>query len=499
MRPTSRGILRSSTLLFACCAVLNACQGEPATREPSTLSQLVRGDERLLGPWGPLPQQYLVFLPLFERSFPESPYQLSESWDVSADGRTWTFHLREDARWQDGVPVTAEDVAFTADLFNDPAVTWRSGGATSLEVLDERTVRFQLHRSDWTWNIETVYPKHLLEDLDPAEFQSWPFWSDPVGSGAYRYGLVLPGATLDLIADSAWAGPPPPVERFRFRFSGQPVVLLQAGEIDLAGGRDVVLLAQRTPELHVRVGEGLSGHTMIWWNHNHPPLDDVRVRRALDMAVDRREVMRLNELPDEVPVVDVPLTGRQWRERSFPAPVAHDLDRARALLAEAGWVDTDGDGIVEKAGRELRLDFNVRQDAVDDAVLVQSQLSQAGVAVEVQVMEYNASESRGRRGLADARFGPMNGGLPWIAENLLDPVATGYTSPELARLGVLAATTFLDDVEDEAYRAAWEILRRDVPITLVRPLIGLQVIHEDALELWDRHRTEYRGRRPEEP
>lgn len=497
MSPRSRGILRLSTLLFACSTVLNACGGESATREPSTLSQLVRGDERLLGPWGPLPQQSLVFLPLFERSFPESPFQLSESWDISPDGRTWTFHLREDARWQDGVPVTAQDVAFTADLFNHPAVTWRSGGATSLAVVDDRTVVFRMRRSDWSWNIETVYPKHLLENLDPAEFQTWPFWSDPVGSGPYRYGQVLPGAMLELVLDSAWAGPRPPVERFRFRFGGQPVVLLEAGEIDMARGENVVLLARSRSEFGIQMGQGFSGHTMIWWNHNRPPLDDVRVRRALDMAIDRREVMRLDELPDEVPLVDVPVTGRQWRERRIPVPVPHDVDRARSLLAEAGWADADGDGVVDKDGQALRLEFNVHARAVDDAVLVQEQFSRIGVAVEIHTMEYNAWENRRTRGLADATFGPMNSGLPWIAENLLDPVATGYVSPDLGRLATLADTTFLEAVEDAAYEAAWEIFHRDVPVTLVRPGVALRVIHEDALELWDRHQSEYRGRTPE--
>jgi peptide/nickel transport system substrate-binding protein len=475
-------------------ALTISCGNPQASQDPTTISQLVNGDERLLGPWGPLPQQYLVFLPLFERGFPDSPYQLSESWEVSEDGRTWTFHLREDARWQDGTPVTAADVAFTADLFNHPDVIWRSGGATTLRVVDDHTVVLDLHRSDWSWNIQAVYPKHLLEDLDPAEFQTWPFWSEPVGSGAYRYDRFIPDAMVELVVDSAWAGPRPPVERFRFRFGGQPAVLLEAREIDMARGKEVVLLARRRPDLRVRAGDAFSGHTMISWNHNRPPLDDVRVRRALDMAIDRREVMSFNEIPIEVPVVDVPITGRQWKERTFPPPVGHDPARARALLAEAGWVDSDQDGIVEKSGRKLRLDFNVQANAADDAVLIQDQLSRIGVTVELRPLDYNALGSRGS--LADAIFGPMNGGLPWIAFNLLDPVETGYVNPDLGRLATVVDTTLLEEVQDSAYESACEIFHRDVPVTLVYPLVGLSVIREEVVELWDRHLTEYEGRRP---
>jgi peptide/nickel transport system substrate-binding protein len=481
--------------ILAATALTISCGNPQESHDPTTISQLVNGDERLLGPWGPLPQQYLVFLPLFEQGFPDSPYQLSESWEVSEDGRTWTFHLREDARWQDGVPVTAADVAFTAELFNDPAVTWRSERATTLEVVDDRTVVFQLHRSDWSWNIDAVYPKHLLEDLDPAEFQTWPFWSDPVGSGAYRYDRFIPDAQVELVVDTTWAGPRPPVERFRFRFGGQPVVLLEAGEIDMARGEEVVLLARGRPDLRVQVGNGFSGHTMIWWNHNRPPLDDARIRRALDMAIDRREVMSFNELPVDVPVVDVPITGRQWKERSFPPPLGHDPERARALLAEAGWVDRDQDGVVENRGRELHLELNVHANAADNAVLIQDQLSRIGVAVELRTVEYNAWNNRWSRGLADATFGPMNGGLPWIAVNLLDPVATGYVNSDLAVLATLADTTFLDAVQDSAYESAWEIFHREVPVTLVYPLVGLSVIREDVLNLWDRHLAEYEGRR----
>ena len=488
-----RGRLAVAAIL-AGAALSMSCGNPEESHDPTTISQLVNGDERLLGPWGPLPQQYLVFLPLFDRDYPESPYQLSESWQISEDGRTWTFQLREDARWQDGMPVTAADVAFTADLFDHPDVTWRSGGATTLEVVDERTVVFQLHRSDWSWNIETVYPKHLLEDLDPAEFQTWPFWTNPVGSGPYRYDRFIPDAMVELVVDSAWAGSRPSVERFRFRFGGQPVVLLEAGEIDMAGGKNVVQLARRRPNLRVQVAEGSSGHTMIWWNHNRPPLDDVRVRRALDIAIDRREVMSFNELPVEVPMVDVPITGRQWRERSFPPPVAYDPDRARALLAEAGWVDGDQNGVVEKSGRELRLEFNVHANAADDAVLIQDQLSRIGVAVELRTMEYNAWDNRRTRGLADATFGPMNGGLPWVALGLLDPVTTGYENADLALLATQADEAFLDEVEDAAYEAAWPIFHQDVPVTLVYPLVGLSVIREEALGLWNRHLTEYEGR-----
>ena len=182
--------------------MLTACQnaGHRAEAHDSTITVLYIGDERILGPYWEMPAKFLMFLPLvtYDQSGQLQP-RLAERWEHSPDYRTWTFHLRQDVNWHDGVPVTAHDIKFTLELFSHPDVLRFPPKFLSIDILDEFTLRLTYTKPTDALNTWTVYyPKHLLRDLDPKEFYQWKFWKRPVGNGPYRYIRHVPQTMIEL-------------------------------------------------------------------------------------------------------------------------------------------------------------------------------------------------------------------------------------------------------------------------------------------------------------
>jgi peptide/nickel transport system substrate-binding protein len=159
---------------------------------------------------------------------------LAERWEHSPDYREWIVHLRRNIRWHDGAPVTAHDIKFTIDLWKHPDVLYYAGAPyESVTVLDNHTVRLVYngpgaHHSALLGGWDVFYPKHLLEDLDPKEFTSWKFWTEPVGNGPYRYVRHVPRTMIELEANPDHYKGKPKIERLvivggdqqEIRFSG---------------------------------------------------------------------------------------------------------------------------------------------------------------------------------------------------------------------------------------------------------------------------------------
>lgn len=144
----------------------------------------------------------------------------------------------------------------------------------------------------------------------------------------------------------------------------------------------------------------------IFWNQRRMPFDDPRVRRALTLAIDRREILRALSLPEETPLFDVIFTPGQFLRGEPPPPLEADSAEAVRLLAEAGWRDTDADGIRERAGTPFRFAALVPTGADSEqlAVLVQAQLRRFGIAMEIHTLDGDAVGRRVASGEFDAVF-----------------------------------------------------------------------------------------------
>jgi peptide/nickel transport system substrate-binding protein len=451
----------------------------------NTLTILYPGDERIMGPDYDMPAKFLMFQPLV--TFDEHGDvvgALARSWQHSRDYRTWTVHLRSDVRWHDGVSFTAQDVAFTHQLWAHPAVHAAAPGARTVRVLDDSTLTIRYRRPQGslsTWDV--YYPRHLLEGLDPATYYEWAFWIRPIGTGPYRYVRHVPKTMIELEANPNFYRGRPRIGRLVLRSGSHELTELLSGNVD------VMAYAERTLLPRLRGSERFAVYYHLWpdvswleaiyWNHRDPILADAPVRRALTLAINRVELRRLLELPDDLAIVDGMFSGRQYWRRELPEPLPYDPDEARQLLDEAGWRDRDGDGVRERGGLELRFTALVGSGGRDwdeggggsAAIYVQEALRRVGVRMEVLTVEPAVVRRRLSSGNFQAVIGQFYnnwaGDFRWWGANGW----TGFANPRALALFDSLQVVADPEQRDAIFRAMMPIFREDVPVTLLFPQV----------------------------
>ncbi len=351
--------------------------------------------------------------------------ELARSWD-HPDSTTLVFHLDPRARWHDGVPVRAADVAFSFDVYRDTLVNSRF--RPNLDAIDSVTVRdsltavFHFHRwypeqlYDATYHMK-VLPRHLLDSIPRARLASSAFARAPVGSGPFRFVRWEAGAVIELAADTAYFLGRPRLDRVIWRVVpdlGSAVGVLLAGEgdaIPLIPPAELRARVRAAPTLRL-VPYPSNAVAYVAFNLRgrggkgaHPIFGDRDVRRALAMGIDRATLVRsLFGAEGEVPVG---ATARaQWIWSDSIRQVPFDTAGARRLLEARGWRSGPG-GVRWKSGVPLRFSLlypttsRLRQDA---AVLLQAQLKPLGVDLRLQPLEFTLFEERSVRKDFDATF-----------------------------------------------------------------------------------------------
>ncbi|MBI4278737.1 MAG: hypothetical protein HY660_09795 [Armatimonadetes bacterium] len=284
---------------------------------------------------------------------------LAERWDVSPDGKTYTFYLRKDVKWHDGKPFTAEDVKFTIDLIKDPKTntTLRGnyGPVQRVEVVDPHTVRFHLARPyvtllSWLYWYAGIVPKHALQGKDVntnADFNK----RNPVGTGPFKLREYKPAEYVMLERYEGYHGGRPLADRVVIKIIPDPntaVAQMKAGGLDFI---TLPALALRTiqgdPNLNLLFFD-LPRYDFIAPNQNLKMFQDKKVRQALAYGLNRRALLEVGVLNYGVMAASPigPALGEFYNTRVRPFPL--DPSKAKALLREAGWADTNGDGVVEK-------------------------------------------------------------------------------------------------------------------------------------------------------
>jgi peptide/nickel transport system substrate-binding protein len=451
-----------------------------------------------LNPMLGLTSQFLLFAPLVaydERGDVEG--RLAYRWEHSQDYLDWTYHLRTDVRWHDGVPFTAHDVEFSFHLLTHPDVYYYTPGSVSAEALNDSTVTVRYHHpiqaGGDAW---TVYlPKHLLEQLDPAEVTTWEFWRRPVGNGPYRFVRYVPETATELQRNLDYYRLAPAIERVVLKFTAEAAL----AEL-LGGGVDMITFPQATPrdvpkvvdDPRFRVYHQISplSFVAIYWQNGHPLFRDPRVRHALTAALDRREIRAASSLPETIPLVDGLVTSRQFLRGDLPAPLPHDRGLAEGLLEEAGWHDPDGDGIRGRDGANLQ--FTVLTDGTagsgEKAVLIQDQLRRVGVRAEIQTLEFTLAQERLRAGDFEAAITMFYMGLEWLEDFLGAGSPLGYHNPAVEGLLERGLETADPDTKDQLYLELTEIFRADLPVTLLHPWATHTIAHRRVQGLsspWD--------------
>ena len=322
---------------------------------------------------------------------------LASRWEISADGRQYTFYLRQGVRWHDGQEFTADDVKFTLDTIRDPNVKGTIAktdytGIQEITTPDKYTVRITLQAPDASFLSKLsvgIAPKHLLvgQDLLNTDFNR-----KPVGTGPYRVEEWASGQYIRFKANPDYWGTKPGIDTIVWKFlkdSNILTVQLLSGEVDAAAvpSNDISRVRQ---DRNLSFFETLGFNTYVGFNNERPLFRDLRVRQALNYGLDKQAVINSILEGQAVPATSEILPNTYYYNPNVK-PWPRDLNRARALLAEAGW-QPGPDGILQKDGQKFsfKLLTNSGDKVREEIVLfIRQQWRELGVDVEPVFLELN--------------------------------------------------------------------------------------------------------------
>jgi peptide/nickel transport system substrate-binding protein len=423
---------------------------------------------------------------------------LAERWEISSDGRQYTFFLRRGVRFHDGTAFDAGAVKANLERILNPEsksqkARYMIDKVRTVTVIDTYTVRLELSEAfaPLLDSLSQVY----LGMASPAALEKWgaDYQFHQVGTGPFRFVEYAAGdhLTLERNAEYAWApstytNKTAQLSRIVFRFYADPAArapALLAGEADVMGE---VLPTDAAPLARdgrfIVYPAGIPGQPLqFFFNFRLSPTDDPAVRRALLAATDRAAIVR-TVFGSWSPVALGPLTASTWGAAAVVPEDAFDREAAAEMLRSAGWQDADGDGIREKDGGKLRLKvvyppWGMTPQAAE---LLELQWKDAGAAVElIQVASYSA--------LMDAYSG---GGYHLIAWNQAgtDPDMlrqffrsdgaynlSGMKNAEVDSLLDEAVRSGNDSERLNVYRSIQEIIARECAVLPIRDYVNVNV------------------------
>ncbi len=400
---------------------------------------------------------------------------LAESWEVSDDNLTWTFNLREGVRFHNGRPLTSDDVVYSYERIMNPdtgsGVSWRFGSVESVEAVDDLTVA--IHLTEPSPNLlgriggyggMAIIPKEIVEDGTVD--------THPVGTGPFKFVEYVPGDRVVLEANpDYWEEGKPYLDGVTFKPIPDETVRLTnllAGEVDWVDS----LPPQRVTELATSgevIVDKVSGgdYWYIGVNTTREPFNDVRVRQAIAYAIDRAEVTAAAKW-DTAAANQGPIPPDSFWYYDHQ-PYGRDLEKARQLLAEAGYPD----------GFETEfMPTSFYEETVRTAQVLQAQLSQIGINADIRTLEWGTWLEEEGSGNYDMYLCGWLGNIDpddfYYAQHHTDQIFnfTGYSNPELDELLDAGRVETDEATRKDIYNQVQQIIIDEAPyVYLYNPAV----------------------------
>lgn len=410
-------------IALAVLAGVSCGRREPAPRPTSTLSRHLVGDPATLDPTvsteeNALLVEALLYRPLLGIDGERKPAEgLARTWSVSPDGLVYEFHLDPAAAWDDGSPVTSDDVRFTIERIRDPkvpAMTWRSAieDLVAIETPDSSTVRLRFREPYserlLSLNLPIVSAAAFGRAKTPAETGR-----HPVGDGPYRFASWDANQKIRLLRRTDSAGVAAGFSEVVFRVIPDGAVRFQAGtrgELDeFRISRDQKKAGEASPDFLSRnrilkVPQFMEA--LLLWNCRTPLLADARVRRALAMAWPREEAAKRLYPPDGASLVSGPFLPGVAELAPEIAPPRKNASEAGRLLDEAGWRAGSGAFRVKNGKKAtLELLYPTGQSIYTNlAEILRSSYEKVGVELTLRGLDWAAFSQRGDAGEFEAQL-----------------------------------------------------------------------------------------------
>jgi peptide/nickel transport system substrate-binding protein len=325
--------------------------------------------------------------------------ELAKDWDISEDGLTYTFYLEQGATFHDGTPVNPEAVKFTFDRILKPETgSMYSSEYTmidSVDVIDDSTVEFTLKHPYAPFLRQMAMTTAGI--LSPTAVEKWgeDYSSHPVGAGPFKLEEWVPGERLVLVRNEDYWRESPKLERINFSFISEEqarVSALLAGDTDFDTviPPSLISMVEADPDMVIERGPS----AFLEWvdfNVEKPIVDDVLVRKAISCAIDVDAIIEgifMGAATRSTQCVAPSVYGYD----DTIQPIPYEPDMARDLLAQAGWQDTDGDGVVDKDGQKFTVEFRIMNEPgiVQEAQAIQGYMADVGMEANIVVEEYGA-------------------------------------------------------------------------------------------------------------
>ncbi len=307
---------------------------------------------------------------------------LAESWDISEDGKTYTFKLRTGVKYHDGTDFEATDVKFSIDraMAEDSVNAQKAlfAGIDSVEVVDPATVKITLTTPAGNFLFNLGWGDAVIVAPESAEGNK----ANPVGTGPFKFAAWAKGASVDLVRNDDYWGDKVALEKATFRFISDPAAALSAmlaGDVDAFANfpaPETIPQLQSNPQFKVVIGS-TEGETILSTNNTKKPFDDVRVRQAIAHAIDRKAIIDGAMFGLGTPI------GTHFAPH-HPAYVdlvgtySFDLEKAKALMAEAGLKD----------GFKATIKLPPPSYARRGGEIVAAQLREIGIELEIIPVEW---------------------------------------------------------------------------------------------------------------
>jgi peptide/nickel transport system substrate-binding protein len=429
---------------------------------------------------------------------------LAESWEQSDDGETITVKLRSGVTFHDGAPLDAEAVKFTFERFKESGqqspIYAGIQQIAGIETVDDMTVRFTFDAP--AANFWSTVSMPYAGIISPASGQAAGDAEEGhlVGSGPFRLGEWKPGQsiTLERNADYAW-GPAvvenrgaPYLEKMILNVvpdAAAQLAALEAGEVDAIFINNPAHRDKLANDPDVRLEETvLNSLIYLGFNNQKSPYDDVKVRQALSHAIDKDQIVEaalgglgiaaFAPLPPTLPGFDPSLKEHE---------LGHDVERAKALLAEAGF-EAGSDGGWTRDGEPLSAVLLTSTRPPNDAIatVIQSQLQDIGVPVEIQQLDGKAVMEAANEGKFDLLLWRYDWNDPDALSIFLGSDRIGstnrvaYSNPKVDELLVQGAQEMDPQRRNEIYLEAQKLIMADAPWQAIYNPIDLMAISKDV-------------------
>lgn len=315
----------------------------------------------------------------------------------------YTVSIRSDAKWQDGVSLTAKDIAFTVGLMKNPSVRSTISGWTnvSVKVIDNLTIEFTLPTVYAAFeHVLTfpVLPEHILSNVAPGSIRENNFSQNPIGSGAFKFRFIQNTSTgtdhkiIYMARNDQYYGGLSKIAKLQlntYDTADEIISALSSSEVNAAADLSPIDIKRVDPGSYTKSVEPVQSGVYAILNTKSPLLNDIYIRRALQLATNTPGIR--SGLPSDTPALDLPFTNNQLTGDVPKAP-QFDLASAKAMLDNDGWT-VGNNNIRQKNGQQLKLSVVTIKDNEFESVLdkLSEQWLAAGILVETQVIDPNDS------------------------------------------------------------------------------------------------------------